>query len=54
MTEAAYAVQLRWRPVATPLRSPWAPRALMALLALALLARCALGQAARRDGGGRA
>jgi apolipoprotein N-acyltransferase len=54
MTEAAYAVQLRWRPVATPLRSPWAARALMALLALALLARCALGRAAPGTGRGRA
>ena len=42
MTEAAYAVQLRWRPVATPLRSPWLPRAILVLLALALLARVAV------------
>jgi apolipoprotein N-acyltransferase len=28
MTEAAYGVQLRWRPIATPARSPWPLRAL--------------------------
>ena len=37
MTEAAYAVQLRWRPIATPARSPWVLRWIMAALALALI-----------------
>jgi len=33
MTEAAYAVQLRWRPIRTPARSPWVLRWIMLLLA---------------------
>jgi apolipoprotein N-acyltransferase len=40
MTEAAYGFELRWRPVATPARSPWVLRILMAVLALAWAARC--------------
>jgi apolipoprotein N-acyltransferase len=39
MTEAAYAVQLRWRPIATPARKPWLLRWFMAGLALVLLGR---------------
>ena len=35
MTEAAYALHLSWRPIATPARSPWLPRGLLLLLALA-------------------
>jgi apolipoprotein N-acyltransferase len=38
MTEAAYAVQLRWRPIATPARNPRLLHWIMAGLALALLA----------------
>jgi apolipoprotein N-acyltransferase len=47
MTEAAYAVQLRWRPVLTPARSPWPLRALAALLALAAAALAGAGAAHR-------
>jgi apolipoprotein N-acyltransferase len=39
MTEAAYGFHLAWRPIATPFRSPWVLRWMMALLALGLLAR---------------
>ena len=35
MTEAAYALHLTWRPISTPARSPWLPKALLLLLALA-------------------
>jgi apolipoprotein N-acyltransferase len=41
MTEAAYGIQLRWRPITTPARSPWVLRWIMATLALALLGRLA-------------
>jgi len=37
MTEAAYGLQLRWRPIATPARSPWVLRWIMAALGLALV-----------------
>jgi apolipoprotein N-acyltransferase len=37
MTEAAYGLQLRWRPIATPARSPWVLRWIMAALALGLV-----------------
>jgi apolipoprotein N-acyltransferase len=37
MTEAAYGVQLRWRAVATPARSPWPLRGFMLAAALAAL-----------------
>jgi apolipoprotein N-acyltransferase len=40
MTEAAYGIQLRWRPISTPARSPWPLRWIMAALALVLVARC--------------
>jgi len=43
MSEAAYAVQLRWRPIATPARNPWVLRLAMAALALALLLRLRAG-----------
>ena len=39
MTEAAYGFHFAWRPIATPFRSPWVLRWMMALLALGLLAR---------------
>ena len=41
MTEAAYAVQLRWRPITTPARNPWVLRWIMAGLALILAGRLA-------------
>jgi len=40
MTEAAYGFQLRWRPIATPARSPWVLRGLLAALALAWAGLC--------------
>jgi apolipoprotein N-acyltransferase len=33
MTEAAYGLQLRWRPISTPARSPWPLRGLMLMAA---------------------
>jgi apolipoprotein N-acyltransferase len=47
MTEAAYGIQLRWRPITTPARSPWILRGLMGALALFLAA--SLGRARGRD-----
>jgi apolipoprotein N-acyltransferase len=41
MTEAAYGIPLRWRPIATPARSPWVVRGLLAALVLALAASLA-------------
>jgi apolipoprotein N-acyltransferase len=38
MSEAAYGLELRWRPISTPARSPWVLRWIMAGLALALAA----------------
>ena len=35
MTEAAHTFHLTWRPIHTPARSPWVPRVLLLLLALA-------------------
>jgi apolipoprotein N-acyltransferase len=40
MTQAAYGFQLRWRPIATPVRNPWVLRSLTILLALAGLGLC--------------
>ena len=37
MTEAAYGLELHWRPISTPARSPWVLRWIMACLALALV-----------------
>lgn len=37
MTQATYGLQLHWRPIATPARSPWTLRGLMAGLALGLV-----------------
>jgi apolipoprotein N-acyltransferase len=37
MTQATYGIQLRWRPIATPARSPWVQWGLLAGLVLALL-----------------
>jgi apolipoprotein N-acyltransferase len=40
MTEAAYGFRLAWRPIATPVRSPWLLPGLMLALALGLAAAC--------------
>jgi len=40
MTEAAYGFRLAWRPIATPVRSPWLLPGLMLALALGLATAC--------------
>jgi hypothetical protein len=40
MTDAAYGFRLAWRPIATPVRSPWLLPGLMLALALGLAAAC--------------
>ena len=44
MSEGAYGVQLRWRPIATPARSPWVLRGCMGALALLLAAALVRGR----------
>lgn len=48
MTQAEHAFTLRWRPVATPARSPWLRPGLLALLALGALASPLLRRKAAR------